>query len=182
MERPKVLFLLSQSGATPEFVSLVETRRFEVVARPAEMRVSESVLAQKPDLVFLYHGPGQGTLRSWQEVAAEVRRADEAVLIILVTATGSEELAVAALRFGLDDYLALPVSTEGLIEAVERSLGRRMAAVGSRSSLCGIAADRMVGANANLRQMKSYMAKAAASDCTVLITGETGTGKELAAE
>src|SRR5215471_21290348 len=153
MERPKVLFLLSQSGATPEFVSLVETRRFEVVARPAEMRVSESVLAQKPDLVFLYHGPGQGTLRSWQEVAAEVRRADEAVLIILVTATGSEELAVAALRFGLDDYLALPVSTEGLIEAVERSLGRRMAAaVGSRSSLCGIAADRMVGANAQLRQ------------------------------
>lgn len=186
MDRPKVLFVLSRSGAAPEFVSLLETQRFEVVARP-DIKVYELVLVLRPDLVFLYHGPS--LLRNWQEIAADVRRADQEIPIALVTANGSEELAVAALRLGLADYLALPISAEALLEAVERALRRRPVADGGtlRGSSCGVAssrtaADRIVGANPSLRQMKTYMTRAAAADCTVLITGETGTGKELAAE
>jgi len=102
--------------------------------------------------------------------------------MLLLVAEGSEETAVAALRLGVKDYIALPIQPQSLFEAMDRC-SQREGPVGRQGGQgCELLCDAMVGSSENLRRIKSYLARVAASDCAVLITGETGTGKELAAE
>jgi DNA-binding NtrC family response regulator len=90
---------------------------------------------------------------------------------IVIVHEGSEELAVAALRAGANEYLKTPLQMEELNAALQR-----LAPPPSEPD-----ADAMVGSHNSTRAVKRYLARAAATDSTVLITGETGTGKELAA-
>ncbi len=179
MDRTKILFL-AQEDASKHAPPLLDDRRFAVLKKVADANASQSVLSLQPDVVFLQHTATNQ--RSWEEVAKSIRRADPNIPLILLAGNGSEELAVAALRLGLRDYVTPPVTPATLVQAVERALAGRKSNIASRSDFPDSHPDPMIGANADLCRTKLYMAKAAATDCTVLITGETGTGKELAAE
>jgi len=102
--------------------------------------------------------------------------------MLLLVAGGSEETAIAALRLGVQDYIALPVHAQSLSEAMDRCSRREVAADRQSGQRFEQPCEAMIGASENLQRIKNYMTRVAASDCTVLITGETGTGKELAAE
>jgi DNA-binding NtrC family response regulator len=95
------------------------------------------------------------------------------VPIILVTACGSEDLAVEALRGGVANYVRLPLTPQQLARAI-----------GPFASDAGAprCTDRILGESPAIRNIKAYLRRAAACSSNVLITGETGTGKELAAE
>jgi DNA-binding NtrC family response regulator len=139
-------------------------------------------LADKPDVVCFEHDPSGRT--PWQDAVLAVRRRCPSAPIILLARSGSEPLAVQALRLGVQDYLSGPWSHQELQAAIEGCLSkhvphqRREEHELQPQPDCG----RMLGTNPNVRKLKSFLFEAAASDCTVLITGETGTGKELAAE
>jgi DNA-binding NtrC family response regulator len=94
--------------------------------------------------------------------------------IVLVAASGSEALAVAALRAGVRDYFSEPYDGGAVVASI-----RRLTASGVRSGRSdrGHAAPVLVGSS----RIERYLAQVAERDVTVLITGETGTGKELAA-
>jgi DNA-binding NtrC family response regulator len=104
--------------------------------------------------------------------------------LLLVTFEGSEELAIAALRSGVAEYLRYPWRTEEVTAAIDRCMRA------NRSVPAGIApslSDRpetvpIIGESAVMQGIREHLARAGASDSTILITGETGTGKELAAE
>lgn len=120
------------------------------------------------------------------DLAREIRRTDTRVPLILLTASSSEELAIAALKAGVTDYFKSPVSLEELVARVRRCLAE--AAVGPpprapRRAVSGfVEGPRMLGESPQMRAIKAYIGKVASTDSSVLITGETGTGKELAAE
>jgi DNA-binding NtrC family response regulator len=95
-----------------------------------------------------------------------------AIPIILVTADGSESLAVEALRAGIANYLRLPLSAAELAGAIH----------GLPVPGAAAADDRIIGVSQTIHDLKNYLRRVAASSSNVLITGETGTGKELAAE
>lgn len=97
----------------------------------------------------------------------------KAVPIILVTANGSEELAIQALRAGIANYLRLPLTAGQLTRAIEEA---------TRGRTPVAADDRIIGTSDAIRGVKISLARAAACASNVLITGETGTGKELAAD
>ncbi len=175
----QVLLFTSCIGACKEVAALLELRGIRVTERLLDAGASRHVEGLRPDLIFF--APGQQNPMHYQQRVREIEQACRRAAIILLASTLTEEMWITALRLGLKDFLRLPVKQEALFEVVDRWTSGRESisdfdANGSPSHAT------MVGESKSMRLVKSYMMRAAASDCTVLITGETGTGKELAAE
>lgn len=96
-----------------------------------------------------------------------------ALPLILLTTNGSEELAVEALRAGAANYLRLPLTPEQFARAIDS-----VAAPPERA----VVDDPILGVSEAIRRVRTSLSRAAACSSNVLITGETGTGKELAAD
>jgi DNA-binding NtrC family response regulator len=112
-----------------------------------------------------------------RELRTVLRRRFDRLPIILVTMCGSEQRAVAAMRAGYDDYL----HSEAGIGEWRDLLGMYLAHPAMQSSRpAGVGG--MVCNSAAMQSIQSLVSRIAASDCTVLIMGETGTGKERIAE
>ncbi len=136
------------------------------------------------DLIIL----GASRKSAWDalEVAQQIRRSDGNIPLILITATSSEELAIAALKSGINDYFKQPFSPEQFTAGLKKrfsNIFRKEKLTSRRTSVSGIVeGEPMIGESASVREIKAYILKVAPTDSTVLITGETGTGKELVAQ
>ncbi|MFW5965941.1 MAG: sigma-54-dependent transcriptional regulator [Persicimonas sp.] len=104
---------------------------------------------------------------------------------IVMTAFGSVENAVEAMKTGADDYLTKPLNfdaVELIIErAMERTRMRRELEALRRGDATPTATTQMVGNSPPMQKLKAMIEQVATSRATVLITGESGTGKELIA-
>src|SRR5262249_9762084 len=124
----------------------------------------------------LPQGDGFGVLRAAKDVDPELP-------VIVMTAYGSIQDAVTAMKEGALDFLAKPIDPDHLLLMVERALSlRRLAAenlllkeeLASRRG-----APQNIGEDPKLKQVTLTLHRAAATDTTVLLEGESGTGKEL---
>ena len=105
--------------------------------------------------------------------------------VIILTGKGSTETAISALRLGAFDYLQKPcklVDLKALFQRVasQRDLKRQVLALERRLDRVE-GSSKMIGEHRSMQRLKALIAKVAPTDSTVLIYGETGTGKELAA-
>jgi DNA-binding NtrC family response regulator len=101
-------------------------------------------------------------------------------LVLLITAFGSIELAVQAVRAGACDFVAKPFKLEVLVLAIERALRERemrREIVRLRTALPGAADGDLVAKSPAMRAVVELASHAALIDSTVLLTGESGTGK-----
>ena len=123
--------------------------------------------------------------KSGLQVLEEVRARDVETPIVLITAYGSVEVAVKALKHGASDYFPKPWDNEKLLIEIERMISQRRLerenaelkrALRQRSSFPNI-----VGKSERMLKILDLVAQVAQSRATILITGETGTGKELIA-
>ena len=109
--------------------------------------------------------------------------ADPAVPVILMTAYGTIEDAVRAMKEGAYDFLAKPVDTDHLLLLVERSLAQRRLFVENlvlREQYAErVGLPRILGDSPAIREASEQLQKVAGTDATVLLLGESGTGKEL---
>jgi two-component system response regulator HydG len=105
--------------------------------------------------------------------------------VIVVTAFGSLETAVGAIRAGAYDFITKPIDTEILVFAVHRALEHRELKLRVRrlqtSAMEAEPLPGTVGESPAMRKLSALVRRVAESDATVLITGESGTGKELIA-
>jgi DNA-binding NtrC family response regulator len=124
----------------------------------------------------LPEGDGFGVLRASKEIDADVP-------VIVMTAYGSIEDAVTAMKEGALDFLAKPVDPDHLFLLVGRALEQRRLVTENLLMKEELAVRRgaplLVGDDPSLRKVFASMQRAAATDTTVLLEGESGTGKEL---
>ena len=124
--------------------------------------------------------------RSGLELLEAVREIDPGIAVILLTAQGTVETAVEAIRSGAYDYLTKPVDPQRLRilldKAAERQGTLREVQVLRRTLRDKGAFGRMIGASPEMRRIYQVVEQAAPTTASVLITGESGTGKELVAQ
>lgn len=122
---------------------------------------------------------------SGMEALAEIRTAGVATPVIVLTASGGVDAVVKAMQAGAQDFFVKPVSAERLLVGVRNALqltqltaevGRLKKHVAGRTSF-----DDLVGQSAPMRMVRSLGMRAAKSGIPVLITGESGVGKEVIA-
>jgi two-component system response regulator HydG len=121
------------------------------------------------------------------ELIPEVKRVSPGTEVVVMTAFGSIENAVEAMRVGAFDYVTKPFkSAEEITIRIERAMERRRMATEiaflRREFRARYGLDNLVGNSRALRECLERVMAVAATDATVLIQGESGTGKELIAK
>jgi DNA-binding NtrC family response regulator len=118
------------------------------------------------------------------EVLTRMRESDVSSDIVVITAHGSVEIAVEAIRKGASDFLLKPVDFDIIQSVVDRALARRQLERVNRALIdqTELAGGFLVGASENMAKLAETAAQAAKSNATVLLTGESGSGKQVMAE
>ncbi|WP_338870169.1 sigma-54 dependent transcriptional regulator [Myxococcus stipitatus] len=120
--------------------------------------------------------PGDG-LKVLQEVKAHLPDTP----VIVVTAFGNIEGALDSIQQGAFDYLAKPFDVDAILRVARRALEQKRLVEENRSLRQQVDRSALVGRSPALLEVYKQVARAAASNVPVLITGETGTGKEMVA-
>ena len=124
--------------------------------------------------------------RSGMEVLTEIRQRDPETPIFMLTAYGSEEVAVRALKSGANDYFAKPWDNDKLLIEIDRMISKgrleRENTQLKRALKQRYAFPNIVGKSERMLRLLDQVAQVAPSRATILVTGETGTGKELIAK
>ncbi len=126
--------------------------------------------------------PGMGGL----ETLKEIRGIDPDQVVVMVTAYGSVETAVQAMRMGAHDYLTKPFKNEDVLRTLRHGLRHRRLLSENRTlrrALQGRALfGELIGKSRAMQELYRLIEQVAPSRSTVLIQGESGTGKELVAQ
>ncbi len=158
----------------------LEGQGHDVVEARDEPEAVQQLKQIRPAVVLtdlkLPSGDGFGVLHAALELDPELQ-------VIVMTAYGSIEDAVRAMRDGAMDFLAKPVDPDHLLLMVQRAIAQRRILTENFMLKAELAerrgAPRIFGEDPKLRQVSQQLHRAAATDATVLLEGESGTGKEL---
>ena len=181
MKKPAILLAERDDVQRHQLQSLLLRQGFEVIESPDANGVFHAVRQKRnPDLLIInasLDAAGNGL-----EVVQLLHRGNSKLPVILIATNSSEDLAIAALRAGIADYFKPPFSWEDLLTSVHRCLAngcsRELLSI-SETTASGLTP--MIGESLQMQEIKAYLCKVASTDTTTLITGETGTGKELVA-
>jgi two-component system response regulator AtoC len=116
------------------------------------------------------------------QVLERVRALDPGVPVVMLTAHGSERVAVAAIKRGAYDYLPKPFDPEEIVMAVRRAIeARRLRMQNALLRTESTLGRTIVAASPAMRRVLETVARVATKDVTVLFTGPSGAGKDVAA-
>jgi two-component system response regulator AtoC/two-component system nitrogen regulation response regulator NtrX len=152
---------------------------FEAESPPAARKI---IAAENPDLLLLdIEMPGENGLDFLRELKAK----EASPPVIMITAYGSEKVAVEAMKSGAYDYLPKPFELDELRLVVEKALDHLELAEENVRLKRQLTSEgqfgAMIGSSKPMRDLFELADRVAAADVTVLIQGESGTGKELLA-
>ena len=163
---------------------LLRREGFDVhLAENGEVAI-EKLQAEVFDLVITDLALGRGT--SGMDVLRAAKQERPEIGIVMITAHGSEKIAVEAMKAGADDYVPKPFDNDELRVVVARSLERHRLERENRLLREQVQRefgfDQLIGSGAAMRQVFETIQKIAETDLSVMVRGESGTGKELVAQ
>jgi DNA-binding NtrC family response regulator len=174
----KVLVVDDEESIIWIFRKLVESLGHAFLSAPTAEKGIEIARTEQPDIVFMdVKLPGMDGLTALEEV----RRIAPRSKYVVITAHGTLDTAVRAMKLGAVEYLSKPVELDqarALIQASIKGAGlnREVESLRRASTPTGI-----VGKSPLMQEVFKKVAAVAGSDATVLLIGESGTGKELLA-
>ncbi len=156
---------------------------FEVSQAASGQDVLQAIVGQSYDLILMdIRMPEMTGL----EVLKQLHTKQVEVPIILMTAHSTSNIAIQATQLGAYDYITKPFELDDVLATINRYFERQRLASEVRSLKSRLEgrdpAERIIGNSAAMQTIYKMIGLCAGTDATVLITGETGTGKELIAQ
>ncbi len=179
----KVLVVDDEQGFCELLESLLKKERFQVISTTDPAEGLKIVEQEEVDLVFLdYKMPGYDGI----SLLKEIKKHDENIVAIMITAYGTIETAVEAMKYGAYDFISKPFQKNDLIRLTAKAWDKRKTMI-EMSMLREEIQDRynfnnIIGKSKPMQDLFELIRRAANSRCTVVIQGESGTGKELVAK
>ena len=183
MDRPAILIVAIDQRAHHKTREHLGAQGFEVIEESGIAGALQSIQIRNPVMVIV--GPSEQDAWDELEIAGQIRQVAKTLPFILINRHSSEARAIAALRSGVNDYFTVPFSCRELLASIRKLLTEFPKSTSSaRRPSCSThnGESRLVGESEEMREIEAYLPKVANTDSTVLITGETGTGKERIAE
>jgi DNA-binding NtrC family response regulator len=179
---PHILVVDDDAEVRYSLNRVLSSRQYRVQEAPSGEEGVAAVKKQPPDVVLL---DNRMTGMTGLETLQHIRTANPKQLVILMTAFGTAQTAIEAMKFGAFDYVVKPFDPPKLLTLVESAL-RTQADIRSAGGVQPVLnseehKEGIVGTSAAMQQVFKVIGQVAASDVTVMITGESGTGKELIA-
>lgn len=183
---PRLLIVDNDDGLIHFLGRLFVKQGYEVASVSDGAAALRTVSETTFDAILLdYRMPGLNGLETLEEIKGMHIRTP----VIIMTAHGTTETAIEAMKHGAYDYLLKPFDTDELRRVVADAVHVHevmkdvvsIAPGGQRIEVTGAPATQIVGSHRSMQEVFKLIGQVAARDVTVLITGESGTGKELVA-
>jgi two-component system nitrogen regulation response regulator GlnG len=177
-EKPTLLVIDDEQSVRYSFRRVLEGEGVVVLTAATAAEGLRQVREQRPDVVVL---DIQLPDRSGLEVFRDIQALDPRRPVVFITAHGTTETAIQAMKGGAFDYLVKPVDLERLSQVVGRAFEAARLMQVPAVLPTEEQGDRIVGRSLVMQEMCKAIGRIAPQDVNVLITGESGTGKELVA-
>jgi DNA-binding NtrC family response regulator len=180
---PRVLIVDDEEEIRGILSHILEKEGFKVITAPDGQQAMEEICFDTPDAVLMdVHMPGL----SGMEILKKIKAIDDNLPIVLVTAYAETHQAVEAIKEGAYDYLAKPFDNNEVVRITRRALTER----NLRRNLKSINGNyngnfsliEAMGPSDKISRLAADIHRVASSDFSVIIMGETGSGKELVAK
>jgi two-component system nitrogen regulation response regulator NtrX len=158
---------------------ILEYEGYEVLEASSGPDAVAMAEKESPDLIFLdIKMPGMDGLEALQRI----RSANDSVPVVIISGHGTVSTAVEATKAGAFDFIEKPLASERVLVTIRNALDQTRLADENRTlRRAAEARHQMVGESAPLRQIWDAIKRAAPTNATVLLLGESGVGKELVA-
>ena len=180
---PTILIIDDDAEIRYSLARVLSSRHYQLTEAPSgEQGIAMVRKGPLPDLIFLDVRMGG---MSGIEALQHIRSVNPKQLVILMTAFGTAQTAIEAMKYGAFDYVMKPFDPAKVLALAENALKAHadLRAVGDYKPTINIEDYRegIVGSSAVMQDVFKVIGQVTASDVTVMITGESGTGKELVA-
>jgi two-component system nitrogen regulation response regulator NtrX len=178
--KPRILVIDDDAGVRDSVKMTLEYNDFECIGAATGQEGLTLAERDAPDLVLLdIKMPGMDGM----DVLGRLRNMDESIPVIIISGHGTTSTAVEAIKRGAVDFLDKPFeSTDRLLVTIGNALEQRRLKDENRTLKRAVEIrHQMIGDSPALKQVTAAIGRAAPTNATVLITGESGVGKELVA-
>ncbi|MEM7410147.1 MAG: sigma-54 dependent transcriptional regulator [Myxococcota bacterium] len=182
MERPRILIVDDDTAMREMLASLFQEQSYETIEASSANAALDLAKDAEFDVVLSdIKMPGKSGIA----LVGELRQLRPQTPVVLMTAFGSVQSAVDAMRAGALDYLTKPFEPEQVLLRIERALERRRLEEENQQLRSSVERTAnfgdLIGESPAMREVFAMIRKVAAGRSSVLITGESGTGKEVVA-
>ena len=180
MPKPRILIIDDDAGIRDSLKMTLEYNDFECIGAATGQEGLTLAERDAPDLVMLdIKMPGMDGM----DVLGRLRNMDDSIPVIMISGHGTTSTAVEAIKRGAVDFLDKPFeSTDRLLVTIGNALEQRRLKDENRTLKRAVEIrHQMIGDSPALKQVTAAIGRAAPTNATVLITGESGVGKELVA-
>ncbi len=182
MKKRKLLIIDDEVDVHYSFERLLAEKPLTVSAAANGADGIAQLKKEKPDLVFLDIRMGE---ENGMEVLKKIRAVSPKQIVVMMTAYGTSQTAIEAMKSGAYDYVLKPFEIPALMQLIDKALeaasamSEKVAVPGSPSE--EDVASGIIGKAPEMQKVYKLIGQVAPSDATILIRGESGTGKELVA-
>ena len=177
--KPRILVIDDEAAIRDSLRMILEYEHYECLGAASGPEGLSIITRDLPDMVMLdIKMPGMNGL----ETLAEIRKVDEAVPVAMISGHGTITDAMQATRLGAFDFIEKPFTSERVLVTVTKGLEVRELRQENRELKLAMESKyEMIGQSAPLRAVLEAVRKAAPTNATVMLLGESGVGKELVA-